>query len=254
MNYRLVLCDFDYTLVDASACLLGALKKALESIGLTTPDAKQLKALIGIPLEDQFRVLAGLNNEQNFDTFTRTYAAVRDATEGDGTTLLPGVANCLATLRRVGLQVGIVSTGARPRIRRSLERFGLMSYFGEVGVVGGAADKASAIREAMKRRKVNHRSTIYVGDRPDDGEAADRACVSFVAVTTGAFGASDFPEYRSVLPSIGELPQFLFDRSDWFNQFVWKLRLKTLPFKTLNATRVYHAGRALKPLWRGRPL
>src|SRR5438045_2191976 len=59
VKYHLILFDFDFTLIDASECLFGALREALNSIGAPNPSDEQIKRLIGIPLARQYMILAG---------------------------------------------------------------------------------------------------------------------------------------------------------------------------------------------------
>jgi phosphoglycolate phosphatase len=205
LKYRLVLFDFDFTLVDASECLFAALREGLASIGAPIPSDSQLKLLIGLPLAKQYEVLSGKADLSLFATFKRVYLAERGARESVGTHLLPGVASALERLNRDGYQLGVVSTGAAGRIRRALIRFNLLVHFTDNGIIGEAEDKAIALNWALSHFHTEREQTVYVGDRPDDGDAAKVSGVSFVAVTTGAFEKCDFPRDCKVIVSLEHL-------------------------------------------------
>ena len=202
---RLLLFDYDYTLVDASNCLFAALRAGLQVIGLASPDDQALKRLIGLSLEEQFRTLAPQRDEA-FEEFRRAYIRERDATEQDGTVLIDGVYEALHKLREAGICNGVVSTAATRRILRALTRYGILEEFDEV--VGGALSKPDAITEAINRLGAASNVTVYVGDRPDDALAAQRAGVGFIGVCTGAFTPSEFGEELEVLPSVADLPEY----------------------------------------------
>jgi phosphoglycolate phosphatase len=209
VKYRLLLFDFDFTLVDASECLFGALRKGLASIGAEDPLDSQLRPLIGIPLLKQYQVLTGRQDAKEFATFERIYAKERSALERNGTNLLPSVRWALEGLRAAGYQLGVVSTGASGRIQRTLTRFQLMPYFTETAIMGGAQNKLEAISKAIRRFRTKPWETVYIGDRPDDADAAKNAGVNFIGVTTGAFRESDFPSGSRVVHSLADLIDFL---------------------------------------------
>jgi phosphoglycolate phosphatase len=205
LKYPLVLFDFDFTLVDASECLFAALRKGLASQEAPVPSDSQLMPLIGIPLAKQYEVLGGKAGPNLFASFQRVYVAERTARETAGTHLLPEVASTLEKLKRDGHQLGVVSTGAGGRIRRALTRFNLLPFFTDRGIIGGSENKAESLRSAVSTFGIGREETVYVGDRPDDGDAAKDSGVSFIAVTTGAFGKGDFPNNCIVIASLAHL-------------------------------------------------
>ena len=208
MKPALVLFDFDYTLVDASVCLFSALRSATLAVGASEVSDPVLRSLIGIPLRQQFEILTG-ENAANFAVFERAYVAERSAMEREGTRMLPGVDLALAALKHQHFRMGIVSTGATKRIQRTLEYLSLGGYFPGKSIIGGAADKTAGIGDALRAFEVDAHECIYIGDRPDDGMAATRNHVQFIAVTTGAFERKVFPSGWTVLDSVACLPDYL---------------------------------------------
>lgn len=197
LRYDVVLFDFDYTLVDASGCLLPALRTALQAIGVPPPAELVLRRLIGIPLERQFAALAP-GRESAFASFRNAYVHARDTLEAAGTKLIPGADDALRSLSANGATIAIVSTGSPGRIIRSIERLRLAPYIDDV--IGGAGDKGDALRRSSLKYGVDR--CIYVGDRPDDGDAAQRAHMAFIGVCTGAFGFAEFGAAEAIVPSV----------------------------------------------------
>jgi phosphoglycolate phosphatase-like HAD superfamily hydrolase len=211
LNVCLILLDFDYTLVDASECLFPALRAGLKAIGKRRlPEDAELRRLIGLTLEDQFASLAPEREPERFAPFKRAYLIERKGKEAEGTKLIPGVRDALERLRNGHFELGVVSTGGPKRIESALHRLGLMPYLGHDGIIGGAADKSEAILAALERFRVSPAETIYVGDRPEDRDAARRAGVNFIGVKTGVFGNRDFGDCV-VLESVAALPEYLKD-------------------------------------------
>ena len=210
MTIRLVLFDFDFTLVDASGCLFGALREGLKAVDVEPPTDQQIMPLIGITLEKQFNIFVGSDPIKlaQYSRFSEAYVETRGKLEATGSVLLPGVAETLEALKSSPVSVGIVSTGAVGRITRTLRSKGVISYFND-HIFGGASNKAEAIIQAAELLSVSCAETLYVGDRPDDGQAAQQAGAAFVGVTTGAFASSDFPAQTRTIASLSELPEIL---------------------------------------------
>lgn len=209
MKYQLILFDFDYTLVDASGCLFAAIRAGLTSIGMPSVDDSKLKRLIGMPLQEQFRILAGTADRNLFETYHNAYASERKIKETSGTVLITGVDTALAALKRAGLKLGVVSTGASSRIKRAFARFGLIQIFGDNGIFGDCQQKSDGIQRAASLFHVLGTQIAYVGDRPDDGDAARSASVDFIAVASGAFDKTHFSSDVIVLESVAQLSTYL---------------------------------------------
>lgn len=198
--------DYDYTLVDSSGCLLPALAHGFTAVRIATPAESVLRKLIGVPLRRQFEIIAR-DRSTEYATFETIYRHWRDQLETNGSTLIPGVLDGLQQLTERGASLAIVSTGAKRRLMRSLDRLGIREFFKLV--VAGVDDKGEGI--ALARREVGGRRqrAFYVGDRPDDGQWATAARVAFIGVSTGAFRQEEFPPTLPVLDSISLLPDYL---------------------------------------------
>lgn len=205
-SVRSVLFDFDYTLADPSGWVFDALRVGLSAVRLPVPNIVATKRLIGIPLEEQFKALGGsIDDQAMFRRFKSAYVEYRDAHANTETRFMEGVPETLRVLTDRGFLLGVVSTGAETRIRRILSSSGLNNHFQIVA--GGCLDRANGIIGALAALGIPRIAAVYVGDRPDDGQAAAQAKVSFIAVLTGAFKSSDFPPRTELIHTMAELPE-----------------------------------------------
>src|SRR5215471_15758289 len=109
---RLILLDFDYTLVDPSGWVFDALRAGLDAVAVPHSDDMTMKRLIGIPLERQFEALAdNLRDARKYSAFKTAYVKRRDATAFDKTRMIDGAVWSVGELRNLGYVLGIVSTG-----------------------------------------------------------------------------------------------------------------------------------------------
>jgi phosphoglycolate phosphatase-like HAD superfamily hydrolase len=143
-----------------------------------------MKRLIGIPLELQYARLGGTTaGDATYQRFKAAYARYRDAHAAAATRVMPDAPDTLAELKRTGVLLGVVSTGAGARIRQILSAVSLTEHFQSISGGGRTKQKEYTLRCIVCTPVT---ATRYIGDRPDDAEAAARAHVDFIAVLTGA--------------------------------------------------------------------
>jgi HAD superfamily hydrolase (TIGR01509 family) len=111
-------------------------------------------------------------------------------------------------------ELGIVTSGNRPRVRRQLRQLGLASYFSVCVCSEDAAKRKphpAPLQLALKRLRRDPEHCVYVGDTAEDIEMARRAGVRAIGVLgpfpTAARLRAAKPEV--LLKSVQELPRYL---------------------------------------------
>jgi phosphoglycolate phosphatase len=127
--------------------------------------------------------------------------------------LLAGARRIIRLLSRK-YDLGIVTSGNRPRVRRQLRELELARYFSACVCSEDAAERKphpAPLQLALKRLRRAPEHCVYVGDTAEDIEMARRAGVRGVGVLgpfpTAARLRAAKPEV--VLNSVQELPQYL---------------------------------------------
>ncbi len=110
--------------------------------------------------------------------------------------------------------LGIVTSGNRPRVRRQLRQLGLASYFSACVCSEDAAKRKphpAPLQLALKRLRRAPEHCVYVGDTAEDIEMAQSAGVRAIGVLgpfpTAARLRAAKPEV--LLNSVRELPEYL---------------------------------------------
>jgi pyrophosphatase PpaX len=127
--------------------------------------------------------------------------------------LLPGARRVVRLLAQK-YELGIVTSGNRPRVRRQLREFELAGYFSACVCSEDAAKRKphpAPLQLALKRLRRDPQHCVYVGDTAEDIEMARRAGVRAIGVlgpfpTVARLRAAK-PEV--LLRSVQELPQYL---------------------------------------------
>jgi HAD superfamily hydrolase (TIGR01509 family) len=127
--------------------------------------------------------------------------------------LLPGARRVVRLLAQK-YELGIVTSGNRPRVRRQLREFELAGYFSACVCSEDAAKRKphpAPLQLALKRLRRDPKHCVYVGDTAEDIEMARRAGVRAFGVLgpfpTAARLRAANPEV--LLNSVQELPQYL---------------------------------------------
>ena len=118
MDYQGVFFDFDYTLGDSTAAIAEGYRRGFRALGLAEPTVEQVRATVGMRLEDGYTYLTGDGDPARQAEFHRLFAnSVGVNAQGEdrklmieGTRLLPGAVELLSALKGAGVPAAIVST------------------------------------------------------------------------------------------------------------------------------------------------
>jgi phosphoglycolate phosphatase len=180
MPYKLVVCDFDGTLVDSLPTAVGIFNRLAPQLGLRPViDVAAARSLT----TRQFLREHGV-------TFWRLPRLVRRfkaaaAEQAASLRIVPGLAEVLARMRAGGVKLGILSSNSEDNIRRALRANGVENHFAFVVGYPKLFGKAKALRRIVRGERLEKCDVLYVGDEVRDVEAAHKAGVAAVAVTWG---------------------------------------------------------------------
>lgn len=214
MQTRAVIFDFDYTLADSSSGIILCMNHALRELGLPAADPDRIRQTIGLSLEDTLIALAGPEAAPQAAEFTRLYVERADEVVAGMTVVYDAVPAVFACLKERGIKLGIVTTKYRYRVEAVLGPAGLLDL---LDVIIGGEDVAcfkpdpEGLFAAMDALGVARDEVLYVGDSLTDAEAAARAGIRLVAVTSGVTPKEAFDGYRPMLllDDVSQLPDAL---------------------------------------------
>lgn len=171
---RVAAFDLDMTLIDSRTTILEAFGAVGDELRVPI-DLRAVDRRLGLKLENELRFWV---REGDLEAAVACYR--RHYLERAGrTNLLPGAAEALATVETAGYEPAIVTAKHPIPANACLEATGLAVDRRYCEVHG--AEKSAVLRELC--------ATFYVGDTPDDMEAARGAGVFAVGVATGSFSS-----------------------------------------------------------------
>ncbi|KHK54412.1 HAD family hydrolase [Ralstonia sp. A12] len=210
MPTRAVIFDFDLTLADSSSAIIECTEHALRQLDAPTATPAEIHAVIGLPLHVMFQSLTDDSEPARADAFARHFVARADEIMVQSTRIYPEVPALLAQLREQGMAIAIVSSKFRHRIDATLARAGLRPL---VDVLIGGDDvqrhkpDPEGIEAALALLGITAVEAVYVGDHAVDAQAAERAGMPFIGVTSGttSFEAWSAAGKTAVRKHVGEV-------------------------------------------------
>ena len=186
---RLVLFDFDGTLVDSQHSIVAAFEQACRAHGIEGVDPADIRRHIGLPLAKA--VAANLPQAHRAragevaETYKEKHRAL--ALSADHDPLFPGAAEAVAALKAAGALLGIVTGKGRRGLTLTLEKRGLRGHFDVLRSADDGPGKPDPfmVRSALDELGLARDAAVVVGDTTFDMRMALNAGVTALGVAWG---------------------------------------------------------------------
>jgi phosphoglycolate phosphatase len=211
MKYRLVVFDWDGTIIDSASTIVDCLREASRDLGVEVPDRERASHVIGLGLHDAMRfavpALPAERYPQFVDAYRRHFLARKDSMQ-----LFGGMRELIERLSRTHL-LAIATGKSRRGLDRDLDYHGLSAHFRASRCADETHPKPhpAMLLELMSELEVGRQGVLMIGDTSHDLEMARAAGVDAVGVTYGAHPEAGL---RACAPltcvsSTGELARWL---------------------------------------------
>lgn len=186
MRYRLIVFDWDGTIIDSAATIAACIRDSARDMGLPVPSAERASHVIGLGLHDSLRMAVPELQTQQYPEFVANYRRHFLARE-DSMGLFAGMQELLEELKQKHL-LAIATGKSRRGLDRALAATGIAPYFSASRCADETNPKPhpAMLRELMTELDVAKDGVLMIGDTSHDLEMARAAEVDSVAVTYGA--------------------------------------------------------------------
>ena len=218
---RLVVFDWDGTLIDSEARIVASMEASIAAVGLEPLPRSALRNVIGLGLREALVMLYPDQDEQQLmqliEAYRRQFVELNPIPQAP----FPGAREVLEWLRERGLTLAVATGKARRGLDRSFDETG----FGEFFAASRCADESGSkphprmLHELMVALDIAPEQTLMIGDTEYDLEMAQRAGVHALAVTCGMHAPERLQRWPTVavLDDVAGLPgwwQARFDGND----------------------------------------
>jgi phosphoglycolate phosphatase len=183
--------DLDGTLIDSAAAILASYRAAFATCGLA-PARRIDVDIVGPPIHETLRLLAGSRDPVLIERLAGTFRHSYDKGGLLETAAYPGIGELLAALREAGRTLHIATNKRVYPTRLILDHLGWRACFETVYTLDSFAPqlpgKGAMIGRLLADRHIETARAVYVGDRIEDGEAAEANGLPFIAAAWG-YGA-----------------------------------------------------------------
>jgi len=184
---RLLVFDWDGTLVDSTRAISRAMQYAARDLDLEVPSDRQASHVIGLGLHEALRLavpgLPSARLPEFVDRYRHHYLA-RDA----GLAPFEGIDSLLAELRHCGVMLAVATGKSRVGLDRALDQMQWRPYFESSRCADEGEPKPHPwmLRDLCDELEVAAEQVVMVGDTTHDLSMAKAAGCRAIAVTYGA--------------------------------------------------------------------
>jgi len=217
MSIRTVILDFDGTLASSLECIRACFQEALVRSGYAEPTADDVRRTVGLTLEESVRILTqrqcdGAQLGEVVDCYRTLYSEKGRAMAA----LFPGAKDALTAVKRLGVQIVLVSNKSHKGLCRLTEHLGIGAEVDAMhGVDNGSFRKPDArlFTETIAPLlpEPSGRRVLMVGDTESDilfaQNAGLRACWASYGYGDEAACKALGPEF--ILADIAQLPRLV---------------------------------------------
>lgn len=220
-DYRLLIFDWDGTLVDSIGRIVEAMHRAADVADVPRSSDRAVRGIIGLELGVAIRTLyPELDEPLRIEAIRRAYSEQYLALETEPSPLFDGVQESLEAFREQGYRLAVATGKGRHGLQRVLADKGWLDYFDVTRCADETASKPDPrmLHEILAHCAVSPERALMVGDSTFDLLMARNAGMDAVAVGYGAqslqvlcdcaprLAINQFNELRAWLDGLGVQP------------------------------------------------
>lgn len=218
MKYKLIIFDWDGTLVDSTGRIVDSMQRARAEIGLPIVPDSAVQNIIGLGLPEAIKTVWPNISAQQLEDMTQAYARNFVYDSNIAMNFFEGVATLLPQLRVDGRQLAVATGKSRKGLDRMLRDMQVHGRpVGEQFIASRCADEARSkpdplmLQQLLQQLNMTPQAALMVGDTSFDLDMANAMGMDSVAMSHGAHDDEVLlaRQPRALCHSITELQQWI---------------------------------------------
>lgn len=197
-HYRLLVFDWDGTLIDSIARIVASMEAAFEDLNLAPPPQSVIRHRIGLALREALCEMAPSAGATTVDRLVERYRYYFMEASRVPAPLFPGAHETLSALRKHGYLLALATGKARRGLDRALHESGCAGLFdaSRCADEGHSKPHPQMLQAIMAELGVTPQATVMIGDSVYDLLMAQQAQTDAIAVTYGVHGRHELMAYQ----------------------------------------------------------
>lgn len=213
MDHRLLVFDWDGTLMDSVGTIVACTQAVIRELGLRELPEERIRGTIGLGLRETIDFLVPGCDDALYETIIEAYRRHWYLTFRDTPVLFAGVEAMLRDLADEGYLLGIATGKSRRGLDFSLHQTGLTGLFHSTRTADEAFSKPhpQMLLDILNDLGVRPADALMIGDTTFDLEMARNAGTGGIGVCTGSHCREDLQRFEPLacLERVVELPAWL---------------------------------------------
>lgn len=187
MKFKLLVFDWDGTLMDSQARIVACVQAAAADLNLKMPSYDEAKDIIGLGLTEAMNILFPCSDLREQQSIVERYRYHYLGENKTPTELFSGAREVLEVLAAEGYLMAVATGKGRPGLNRVLEKTGLGQLFHATRCADDAFSKPhpDMLLQILDELGVEARDTLMIGDTEYDMAMAQNAGTYALGVTYG---------------------------------------------------------------------
>lgn len=195
--YQCVIFDWDGTLMNSEARIVGAIQVAAERCGFPALSVFESKQVIGLSLENAMRALYPQADAEQIQCISSAYSEHFLNESEEQMEIFAGALELLAALREAGIKVAIATGKSRRGLDQVLQEYSMGHLFDMTRTPHESASKPNPLmlNQILESFNLKAEQAIMVGDTEFDMEMAHRIQMDRVGLTHGVHDAERLQKF-----------------------------------------------------------
>ena len=213
MRYKLVIFDWDGTLMDSADKIINCMQIAAKHCDMPVPSADAVSHIIGISLKPAIKQLFGIDDDALAERLVLAYKEAFVSHDATPCPLFNGVQELLLALKAEGATLAVATGKARRGLDRAWSQTETGHFFSASRCADDAQSKPSPdmLLQILDELKISAHDAVMIGDTTYDMQMAKSIGMRRIGVSYGVHAQVHLEALapETIVHSIGELQQFL---------------------------------------------
>ena len=209
MNVKVVIFDWDGTIVDSIEHIASSLHQAAAELGFPTLEQAAYRNIIGLGMVDALKALYPAATDSDIDDIREAYSRYFFAKEATPQQIFNGMTEVISDLRALGKGRAVATGKSRRGLDSALQSSGLHGHFDVTRCADETRSKPhpAMLEEILRFYNLEPTDAVMIGDTTFDLEMAQRIGMPSIGVRWGSHDDEALGRFapRAIVGSVGEL-------------------------------------------------